>query len=61
MIEDGVLLGEEGAVVGVGASGGLLMPLEVANPEHELGDGGGAAVDFESVELGGADFGVVHL
>src|SRR5690606_14895303 len=31
------------------------VPLEVADPEHEVGDGGGAGVDLDPAELRGGD------
>jgi len=58
---DGGLFGEEGAVVGIGFPGRFFVPLEVADSEDELGDGGGAFVDFKAEELVGADFEGVHL
>ena len=32
---------------------GAEVPLEVADPEDEVGDGGGAGVDFDAAELVG--------
>jgi hypothetical protein len=65
--EDGILLAdggsfrEERAVAGVGLAGGLALPLEVADPEDELGDGDGVRGDFEAEELLGAHAVFLHL
>ena len=47
----------EGSEDGVGgeAAGASEVPLEVADPEDEFGDGGGAGVYFEAEELVGVD------
>ena len=34
---------------------GAELPLQIADPQHEVGDGDGAGVDFETVELARAD------
>ena len=47
LLNDGLLFGQEGAVFGVGGAGGFFVPLKVADPEHELGDGNGSLVEFE--------------
>ena len=65
--EDGILLAdglgfrEQGAVAGVGFAGGFALPLEVTDPEDELGDGDGVVGEFETEELLGADLVFVHL
>ena len=61
LLADGWVLGEQRAVAGVGLAGGFALPLEVADPEDELGDGDGVVVEFEAEELLGADVEVVHL
>ena len=40
---------------------GAEVPLQVADPEDELGDGGGAGVDFDAEELVRVDGGALHL
>ena len=53
--------GQQRAVAGVGLAGGFALPLEVADPEDELGDGDGLLVEFEADELLGADAEAVHF
>jgi hypothetical protein len=40
---------------------GAEVPLEVADPEDELGDGGGARIDFDPKELVGIDAELFHF
>ena len=40
---------------------GAVVPLEVADPKDEFGDGGGARVDFDAEELVWIDAKVLHL
>ena len=61
LLEDAVVFREQRAVAGVGLAGGFALPLEVADPEDELGDGDGLLVDFEADELLGADAEAVHF
>ena len=39
---------------------GSELPLEVADPEHQIGDGDSAGVNFEAVELARADRLALH-
>ena len=39
---------------------GAQLPLEVADPQHEIGDGDGAGVDLQAVELARADRLALH-
>ena len=52
---------EQRAVAGVSLAGGFELPLEVADPEHELGDGDGVVGDFEAEELVRADLVFAHF
>ena len=61
LLADGLGFREQRAVAGVGLAGGFALPLEVADPEDELGDGDGVVGEFEAEELLGADFVFVHL
>ena len=61
LLADGGGFGQERAVAGVGFAGGLALPLEVADPEDELGDGDGVGGDFEAEELLGAHAVFLHL
>ena len=61
LLEDAAVFRQQRAVAGVGLAGGFVLPLEVADPEHELGDGDGLVVDFESEELFGADAEALHF
>ena len=36
------------------------LPFQIADPQHEIGDGDGAGVDFEAVELAGVDGLALH-
>ena len=58
---DGVVLGEERSVVGIGFPGGTAVELEVADPEDDLGDGGGAGVELDAEEVVRADDDAGHL
>ena len=51
---DVVELFEDG-FLGHGVAVGAEVPLEVADPEDEVGDGGGAGVDFNAAELVGVN------
>ena len=61
LLEDGGGFGEERALVGIGLAGGFPLPLEEADPEDELGDGDGAAVEFEAEELARANLEAGHF
>jgi hypothetical protein len=56
--EDGVavldrfVLGQERSVVRVGLAGGAALPLEVADPEDELGDAGSLGAELDARETG---------
>ncbi len=45
----------EDGLGGHGFAVGAEVPLEVADPEDQIGDGGGAGVDFDAAELVGID------
>ena len=61
LLEDAAVFREQWSVAGVGLAGGFVLPLEVADPEDELGDGDGLFVEFEADEMLGADAEPLHL
>jgi hypothetical protein len=61
LLTDGAIFRQERAVAGVGLAGGLALPLEIPDPEHELGDGDGVMTEFEPEKLFRTNFVFRHL